>query len=337
MIIDIYNHILPKKYQETINKKITGRDSSLPSTIWSKTVYTLVDLDARFRIMDEFQDYIQVISVAGPPTYAITSSPLAIELAQLANDELAELVQKYPNRFAGGIATLPMNDPEAAVAEAERAIKDLRLRGVEIYTDIAGKPIDSPEFMPLYEKMVELGRPIFIHPRGEMSTPDYAGEEVSRYRLWVKVRWPYATVLAVSRLVYGGVMGQFPDLQIVTHHCGGFIPYLAGRLDWGDDTNEMLFGQRDVYLKEKSINYFRRFFYDTAVSGNTAALQCARDVVGINQLVFGTDMPFDNQLGRRLIRDTIASVERMELNEAEKKQVYRDNAVQLLRLPLGVL
>jgi predicted TIM-barrel fold metal-dependent hydrolase len=336
MIIDVYNHILPKKYQETIDKKVTGRDTSAPSTIWSKTVYTLVDLDARFRIMDEFQDYIQVITVAAPPTYAIAEPPLAKELAQIANDGLAELVQKYPSRFAGGIATLPMNDPEAAVAEAERAIKDLRLRGVEVFTDIGGKPLDSPEFMPLYEKMEALGRPVFIHPRGEMSTPDYPGEKISHYRLWLKLRWPYATALAVSRLVYGGVMERFPDLQVVTHHCGGFIPYLAGRLDWGDDTNEMLFGQRDVYLKEKSLNYFRRFFYDTATSGNTAALLCAMDVIGIDQMVFGTDMPFDNQLGRRLIRDTIASVERMGLSDEVKKKIYRDNAVQLLRLPLGV-
>ena len=81
--------------------------------------------------------------------------------------------------FAAGIATLPMNDPEAAVEEAERAIKDLRLRGVEVYTDIGGKPLDSPEFMPLYEKMEGLGRPLFIHPRGLMSTPDYEGESFS--------------------------------------------------------------------------------------------------------------------------------------------------------------
>ena len=337
MIIDVYNHILPKKYQETIDRKVTGRDSNLPSAIWSKTVHTLIDLDARFRIMDDFRDYIQVLSVAGPPTYAIAQPPLSVELAQIANDELAELVHKYPERFAGGIATLPMNDPEAAVAEAERAIKDLRLRAVEIYTDIAGKPIDSPEFVPLYEKMAELGRPIFIHPRGEMTTPDYAGEKVSHYRLWIKLRWPYATALAVSRLVYSGVMERFPGVQIVTHHCGGFIPYLAGRLDWGDDTNEMLFGQRDIYLKEKSLNYFRRIFYDTATCGNTAALQCAMQFVGTDQMVFGTDMPFDNQLGRRLIRETIASVERMDLSEEDKKKIYRDNAIQLLRLPLGAL
>ncbi|MBW1738155.1 MAG: amidohydrolase [Deltaproteobacteria bacterium] len=335
MIIDIYNHILPKKYQDTLEKKVTGRDPNLPSSNWYKTVPTLMNLEARFRIMDAFDGYIQVVTIASPPAYAIAPAPVAIELARIGNDELAELVQRYPERFAAGVATLPMNDPEAAVAEAERAIKDLRLRGVEVFTDIAGKPLDAPEFMPLYEKMEELGRPIFIHPRGLMSTPDYEGEEFSRYRLWTKLGWPYATGLALCRLVYGGIMEKFPGLKVVTHHCGGIIPYLAGRLDWADDVNEMLMGQRDIDLKEHALVYFRRIFYDTATNGNTAALECGRAFAGVGQMVFGTDLPFDNQFGRRLIRQTIEAVERMDLTDEEKKKIYRDNAIKLLRLPLG--
>ncbi len=335
MIIDVYNHILPKKYQDTLEKKVPDRDPTLPSSTWAKTVPTLMDLEARFRIMDAFDEYIQVITIASPPSYAIAPAPMAIELAQIANDELVELVQKYPERFAAGVATLPMNDPEAAIAEAERAIKDLRLRGVEVYTDIAGKPLDAPEFMPFYEKMEELGRPIFIHPRGLMSTPDYEGEEFSKYRLWTKLGWPYATGLAICRLVYGGVMERFPGLKVITHHCGGIIPYLAGRLDWADDVNEMLMGQRDIDLKEHATVYFQRIFYDTAVSGNTGALQCARAFAGLDQMLFGTDLPFGNQLGRRLIRQAIDAVERMGLNDEEKRKIYQDNAIKLLRLPLG--
>ncbi len=340
MIIDAYNHILPREYQATIDKKVKGRDPNLAAVRYSKAINTLVDLDARFRVMDAFDGYVQVLSIAGPHCYTIASPPLAVELARIANDELAELVQKYPDRFVAGIATLPMNDPEAAVIEAERAILELRLRAVEIFSDINGKPLDAPEFMPLYQRMADLGRPIFIHPKGpygEITTPDYEGEEISKYRLWAKIRWPYATSLAVSRLVYSGILEKLPDLKIVTHHCGGLIPYLAGRLDWGDDFGEMLMGEPEFYLKEKSLTYFRRLFFDTATNGNTAALICAREFAGINQLLFGTDMPFDNQFGTRLIRETIASVERMGLSEEEKKQIYRDNAVRLLKLPVGAI
>lgn len=337
MIIDAYNHILPKKYQDTVDKKIKHRNKNMPSSQWSKTVYTLVDLEARFRMMDEVDGYIQVISIASPPTYNLAPPPLSVELAKIANDALAELVHQYPERFAAGIATMPMNDPDAAVAEAERAVKDLRLRGVEIGSDVNGKPLDAPEFMPFYEKMAELGRPIFIHPLGEMSTPDYAGEKMSKFRIWTKLGWPYATGLALCRLVYGKVLEKYPDLKIVTHHAGGIIPYLAGRLDWADDLNEMLMGQRDVDLKEHALVYFRRIFYDTAVNGNTFALNCARQFAGVDQMLFGTDVPFDNQLGRRLIRQTIESVERMELSAEEKKKIYQDNVMRLLRLPLGIL
>jgi predicted TIM-barrel fold metal-dependent hydrolase len=334
MIVDAYTHILPVRYQAMLEKKIKDRDMSLNSARYAQTIPTLVDLEARFRVMDDFDEYIQVISVASPPVHSIAPPAMAEELCRAANDELAEMVLKYPHRFAAGIATLPMNDMDAALKEAQRAIKDLRLRAIELYSDINGQPLDAPQFMPLYEMMAELDRAIFIHPLREMTTPDYKGEGISRYRVWTKLGWPYATALAMTRLVYGGVLEKWPDLKIVTHHCGGLIPFLAGRIDWNDDFNEMCMGHRDIYLKEKALNYYRRFFYDTAVNGHTAALQCGRAFAGIDQMVFATDMPFDNQKGRRLIHDTIASVEQMGLNDEEKAKLYRKNAINLLRLPL---
>ena len=334
MIVDVYTHILPAGYQSMLEKKITNRDISLNSARYAQTVPTLVDLDARFRVMDCFDEYIQVISVASPPIHSIALPKVATELCRVANDELAELVLKHPHRFAAGIATLPMNDIDAALKEAQRAIKDLRLRAVELYSDINGQPLDAPQFMSLYQTMADLDRPIFIHPLREMTTPDYAGEKISRYRVWTKLGWPYATALAMTRLVYGGVLEKWPELQIVAHHCGGLIPFLAGRIDWNDDFNEMCMGHRDIYLKEKALNYYRRFFYDTAVNGHTAALQCGRAFAGIDRMVFATDMPFDNQKGQRLIRDTIASVEQMGLDDSEKAKLYRTNAINLLRLPL---
>lgn len=334
MIIDAYTHILPKKYQDMLEKKVTGRDPRLSTVRYAKIVSSLRDLDARFQVMDTFDEYIQVISIASPPIYNIAPPDVAKELCRIANDELAELIFKYPHRFAAGIACLPMTDVNAAILEAERAIKDLRLRAVEVHTDIAGKPLDAPEFLPFYEKMVELDRPIFIHPMREATEPDYPGEEMSKYRVWTNIGWPYATGLAMTRLVYGGVMEKFPELKIVTHHCGGIIPFLIGRLDWSYDFNEMRMGYRDVYLKEKPIQYFKRFYYDTAVNGNTSALLCGLSLAGIDHMLFGTDLPFDTQNGLRLIRDTIGSIEAMGLTDTDKKKIYESNAVSLLRLPL---
>jgi len=334
MIIDAYTHILPPKYQAALEKKVTDRDMTLNSARYAKLIPTLVDIEARFRVMDVFDDYMQVISVASPPVHSIAPPKVAVELCKIANDELSDLIQKHPDRFAAGIACLPLTDIEAALAEMERAVKDLRLRAVEFYSDIDGKPLDAPEFMPLYQKMVELKRPIFIHPLREMNTPDYKKEKISKYRVWTKLGWPYATALAMTRLVYGGVLENLPDLKIVTHHCGGVVPFLAGRIDWNDDFNEMRMGHRDIDLKENALTYYRRFYYDTAVNGNTAALQCGLSFCGPDQMVFATDMPFDNQMGRRLIRDTIASVECLGLMDDVKKKIYQDNAIKLLNLPL---
>jgi len=334
MIVDAYTHILPAGYQALLEQKITDRDMSLNSARYAQTIPALMDLEARFRVMDDFDEYIQVISVASPPAHSIAPPAVAVDLCRAANDELAELVLKHPNRFAAGIATLPMNDMDAALKEAQRAVKDLRLRAVELGSDINGQPLDEPQFMPLYELMADLERPIFIHPLREMTTPDYEGEEFSRYRVWTKLGWPYATALAMTRLVYGGVLEKLPALKVVTHHCGGLIPFLAGRIDWNDDFNEMCMGHRDIFLKDKALNYYRRFFYDTAVNGHTAALLSGKAFAGIDQMVFATDMPFDNQNGQRLIRDTIASVEQMGLDADEKARLYRRNAVNLLRLPL---
>jgi predicted TIM-barrel fold metal-dependent hydrolase len=337
MIVDAYTHILPRKYQQGLEQKVPGRDASLNSARYAAMIPTLMDLEARFRVMDAFGDYTQVISVASPPIHAIAPPAVAVELCRIANDELAELVARHPERFAAGIATLPLNDPEAAVAEAERAVKELRLRAVEFYTDVNGKPLDAPEFMPVYEKMAALDRPIFIHPLKEMTIPDYPGESLSRYRVWTKLGWPYATALAMTRLVYGGVMERLPGLKVVTHHCGGVIPYLAGRIDWNDDFNEMCMGRRDIYLRESALTYFRRFYYDTAVNGNTAALACGLAFAGIDRLVFASDFPFCNQFGRRLVRDTIESVERLALDPGGRRKVFRDNAIGLMRLPLGTI
>jgi predicted TIM-barrel fold metal-dependent hydrolase len=335
--IDVYCHILPARYQAILEKKVTGRDQRLNTSRYAQSVPTLVDLDLRFQIMDRFDGYAQVLSLASPAPYEIAGPETAVELCRIANDEIAELINRYPDRFVGGIAALPMNDMDAALTEAERAVKDLRLRGVEVYTAINGRPLDAPEFRPLFKMMTDYNLPVFIHPIREMTTPDYEEEEFSKYRVWTKLGWPYETALAMTRLVYGGVMEEYPGLKVVTHHCGGIIPFLAGRVTWSDDFNEMRMGHRDIFLKEKALEYYRRFYYDTAVNGHTAALLCGYSFCGVDQMVFATDMPFGNQLGVRLIRDTVESIERMGLDEKDKKKIYADNAIRMMRLPLGVL
>ena len=130
-------------------------------------------------------------------------------------------------------------------------------------------------------------------------------------------------------------MERFPNLKIVTHHCGGVIPYLAGRMEWNDDFNEMRMGHKDILFPHKPLEYFRRMYYDTANNGYPAGLRCGMDFAGIGKLVFATDLPFCNQKGLRLIRDSIAAVDALDLAPGDRRKVFQSNAVDLFRLPLS--
>ena len=236
---------------------------------------------------------------------------------------------------AAAIAALPLNDLDASLEEIDRAIRDLRLRGIQMYSDVNGMPLDAEALYPIYEKMERYNLPILIHPKRSPALPDYPGEENSRYRAWTKLGWPVASSMAMFRLVYGGVMERFPNLKIVTHHCGGVIPYLAGRMEWNDDFNEMRMGHKDILFPHKPLEYFRRMYYDTANNGYPAGLRCGMDFAGIGKLVFATDLPFCNQKGLRLIRDSIAAVDALDLAPGDRRKVFQSNAVDLFRLPLS--
>ena len=332
MKIDIFPHIMPAKYKEAFYKEA-------PPNFYHKelteAIPTLFDLESRFRIMDKYEGLIQVLNLAQPPVEEIFDPQKAADMAKLANDEMAELVMKYPDRFAAAVACLPMNNMEAALKEVDRAVKDLKFRGVQIYTPINDKPLDSPEFMPLYEKMSQYDLPILIHPMRNGIFADYKGEEKSKYNIFIVIGWPYETAAAMIRLVFSGVLEKYPNLKFITHHCGSMIPFFEQRIENIYDSFEMRQGDTSTQdLTKKPLEYFKMFYNDTAVNGSTAALMCGYAFCGADHLLFGTDMPFDSQLGDRFLRQTIESIERMEIPDFEKKMIFEDNARKLLRLPL---
>lgn len=332
MKIDIFPHILPIKYKEALYKLappgfyIQNVIDSLP---------TLFDLGHRFRIMDKFEGLMQVLTISAPPVELIVEPQKAIDLAKLANDEMAELVLKYPDKFAAAVACLPLNDMDAALQEVDRAINDLKFRGVQIASTINDKPLDSPEFIPLYEKMSRYNLPIWIHPEREASYADYRSENRSRYMIFHIFGWPYETAAAMTRLVLSGILERFPNLKFITHHCGGMVPYLVERIKGSYDHAEMLRGARYKQgLTKPPIDYFRLFYYDTAIYGNTPGLMCAYAFCGTDHMLFGTDFPYDSQFGERYIRQTIEAIENMDISDLDRKQIFEDNAKKLLRLPI---
>ncbi len=321
-MIDIFTHILPAKYLKSLQKKASsGQVSTTQVDALAKSPPSLLDLDLRMQSMDKYPHIQQVLTIIGPPLEAIATGAHAKELARIANDELAEIVSRYPRKFAAAIASLPLNDIEASLAEIDRALNDLKLKGIQLFTNINGRPLDAEEFMPLYEKMQTHDLPVFLHPISPSSQPAYAGETGSKYNLAAIVGWPHDTTMAMMRLACSGVLQRYPHLKFVTHHAGGTVPYLARRIEFAPYGN--------AELSRPVTDYLRCFYNDTAVQGNTANLMCAYAFCGAGHLLLGSDFPMINI---SLLEATLQSIREMDITEAEKERIFGENARELLHL-----
>jgi predicted TIM-barrel fold metal-dependent hydrolase len=309
MKVDIFSHILTEKYLSIYRKKVPAIEKQI-----EVSTPPVVDLQIRFRLMNRYPDVLQVLTVANVPLEKFVNPKDAVELAQIANDELADLVLKYPDKFFGAVACLPMNDIDAALKEAERAITKLRLKGVQIYCRINGEPLDTPKFKPLFEKMAGYDLPIWIHP----TTNEKLDNDIGIFS------WPFETTSAMLRLVRSGVFVEYPNIKFIVHHAGAMVPFFAERIKWVMS----LVPQPYPNIHE----HFRKFYNDTAVYGNTSALMCAYDYFGADHLLFGTDAPLGPRWG--MVEDTIASIERMAIPDADKEKILKKNAVDLLKLAL---
>ncbi len=329
--IDIFAHIIPEKFRQAIMKALPG-----PAHQSDAALTSLHDLDLRLRIMEQHEGLMQVLTLgmtSGMPEQ-VTDLDKSTDLAKLANDELAELVFKHPEKFPAAVATLPMNNINAALKELERAIDDLKFRGIQLLTPTNDKPLDAPEFMPIYEMMSRYNLPIWLHPCRGDDRPDYLTETKSTYRIASAFGWPYETSAAMTRLVFSGVLEKYPNLKFITHHAGGLIPLYAIRISQFHDIQEMT--RRAGYKKgltKTPIEYYKMFYADTALYGNTPGLMLAYSFFGPDHLLFGTDMPYDNQLGYRDVRETIWAIEEMDIGETERKKIFAENARLICRLP----
>lgn len=332
--LDAFNHIWPVPFYEALKDAI---GSMTDITRRSEAVPMIVDLDVRFRVMDQFEDYEQILSLASPPLELAGGPEIGRKLSQIGSDSMAELCVKHPDRFPGFIATIAMHDLDGAVDEIDRAINELGAVGIQLFTNVGGKPLDAPEFRPVFERMHELDKPIWIHPARGASMPDYASEDKSLYEIWWTFGWPYETAVCLSRLVWSKIMTDLPKLNIICHHAGGIVPFNAGRVDagWsqmGARTSWTDYTTLPDELGRSHSEIFRSFYADTASFGATAPLECARDFYGIEHMVFASDSPFDPEKGPMYIRETIRAIESMDLTDTEKEQVYSGNLLRITGL-----
>lgn len=241
---------------------------------------------------------------------------VGLRIAAMQNDGMAELVRSHPDRFAG-LATLPMQDPDRAAAELERAVSELGLRGAEICTHINGRDLDHPSLHPVYAAAERLDVPLFLHPQnwGDM-------RRFADHALWNLAGFPLETALAASHLIMGGVFEQFPRLRVILAHGGGYLPYQVGRLDHGyaarSEVRERLPRRPSEYLAN---------LYCDSLTHSTLSLRFLLDRMGAEHVVIGSDYPFS--MGDERPVDTVRA---LRLSGDVEAKVLAKNLAGLLGL-----
>jgi uncharacterized protein len=332
--VDVFNHIFPPKYWDKM-LEVAPNHADMGKRV--RDIPMLMDLDERWRVMDMFEDYEQVICLAHPPL-EVLSKDRSPELAQVGNDGMKELCDKYPERFTGFIASLPMNKPDEAVKETMRAVKDLGALGVQIFSNVNGRALDNPEFFQVFETCHRLDVPIWLHPERGAGTPDYVDEEKSQYEIWWTLGWPYETSVAQARLVFSGMMDKLPGIKIITHHLGGMMPYFSGRTGpgWQFLGARTSGAEGDRYarllkeLKKPHADYFKDFYADTAVFGSKEATECGLAYYPRDKVLFASDAPFDPEKGPMYIRETIKLIDSLEIDDEWREDIYWRNAAKIM-------
>lgn len=324
-VVDVWAHILPQPYFEHVEALVgLGGNARLAGYHgWLHEFPALFDLDERWRAIEGLDGYRQILSLGIPPVEELGDR--AAQLARLGNDEMAELVRSRPDRFLGFAAGLPLNDVDASVAELERAVAELGAVGAQLYAPVSGRPLDDPRFEPLFETLAALNVAVWLHPtRGKAEKGDYHTEDASQFGIWFALGWPWESSVAMARLVFSGIVSRYPDLPIITHHGGGFVPHFPDRL-------VALWEELDAFSpvpREERIPQLRKFYADT-VMGPDAALRSSIDFFGIGNMLFATDMPFGPPT---LVRDKIVQVDGLDLSEDDARKVFGENARRLLGL-----
>lgn len=274
-----------------------------------------IDIDMRLKTMDDTRVDVQVLSLTTPMVYWAPPE-FGLKLSQTFNDACSAIHLKHPDRFLA-MAMAPMQAPELAVQEIERASRLPGICGLYMATHINGKNLDEQEFFPVYAKCEELNWPIFLHPGNPVG-----GERTSKHFLVNLLGNPYDTGIAAASLMFGGVLDAFPKLDVMLPHAGGTFPALIGRMDHGAAMRPEI-----KHMTKPPSSYLRRFHYDTLAHNSHFLMYMIREI-GADRIVLGDDYPAD--MGYKRPVDVVDEL--TELTTSERDMILSTNAERLLRL-----
>ncbi len=323
MRIDCQSHVFPKEYAEVL-----ARNPRPPKAIPQEDGYIITygdvqtfrlrhevyDIERKIRDMDEAGIDVSVLSINMPGPERLVPE-LGLAGAKACNDFVAEVIHKYPDRFAG-LACLPWQDVPAAIEEMDRAVDKLGFRGIVLYSHIEGTPVDAPVYEPIYQHAEEREMPIVLHP----TVPAWA-EAVKEHSMIPMVGLMVDHSFAMLRLILSGVLERYPNLQVVQPHAGGVLPYLWGRIR--NQTEVMGRGMENI--TQPPNEYYQRVYLDT-VSPSALALRFAYDFAGPDKLLFGSDHPWVN------INTFVKLIEEMDIPQEDKGKIFGLNALRLFKI-----
>ena len=258
-----------------------------------------VDVEARLLDLDKYGIDKEITAVSqdvDPNKFPSLRSELRIELCRLLNDEMARIMKESRGRIYS-LGTLPFDSlQDGGIEEMRRAIRDLGLKGFMVLSNLNGEPIDKYE--QFWAEAEKLNVPVYIHPVDPVTNSSRRYED--DYDLMHVFGWPFETTLILSRLVFSGMTQKYPNLKILAHHLGGMIPFFAGRINESySKTMGLVKGEQKIEIANSrpAVDFFKFFYYDTAIGGNSAAIRCGCDIFGVERIVFGTDYPFGQRPG----------------------------------------
>ena len=322
MRIDVHAHIFSKPYIDGL-RRVFGNDNSPAGQDaqrlikWMSTDPRMTDVDGRLEEMDKWGVGMQVLSV---PFHGalVQEKSAAADLTEMANEMIVQPARAHPTQFRV-LLTLPLQFPELAIEVLDSFAKEPKVVGAALMGTAGGRPLNDAAFMPVYAELERRGLPFLLHP---ISPPGL--DCMLEMNLANVVGFMFETTLAATRLVFAGVFERHPKLQMIFPHLGGLAPYLMGRIQWGYER----FPPCSENLSAPPETYFKRFYYDT-VCRNVPALRMALSMFGVDRILFGTDIPFREDIDLQL-----KDLDNLQLSKADREAVDSGNAARLLGIDL---
>jgi aminocarboxymuconate-semialdehyde decarboxylase len=295
------------------------------------------DVQFRLRAIDDHVGYRQVLTPL--PAFlvfdgdALSATRTITGLVRRNNDELAEIAARNADHFLSFVAATPISDPDAATAEAIRAVTELGALGGQLEADAVNLPLHEERYEPLFAAIAELGGGVWLHPCRTPGMPGFAAQ-TAPFMLWQVFGWTFDTTVTVSQLIFAGIYDRHPDLKLIAHHGGGLIPHFSARIEMtpvlaGLDPSGSLANALDR-LEREPLDYFKMLYVDAAMFGAQHGVRCVVDFFGPDHVLFGTDTPFDAQAGTHFIPRTTADVEGAVDAAAQRNAIFDGNANRIL-------